>query len=326
MESALNKSLVSETASSADSVAEVHDISSSMKLVFYCFYVTVFSMALVGNTFALITCYKRYKVTASILLCFIASLALADLMFTLLSIFTFIAVVGESGWFGGNTFCKVHGVLIESCYTVSVLTLVAISRERLKAVSSPFSTAAQGSTGRIFLLVVIWMTGILTCTPLFNTYFVREDDNTGKKWCITEYMHNREGKIYYSIQAGLLFLLPLGFMSFAHIRIFQLLSYHVRSINSTIANKQHKVSKMLALVTLVFFICYGTFMIIRALRYLSIYNGDAIWRFGQMMIFAQAAVNPIIYCLYSKQFRVFFKKLICWRFRTDRYPHLLREV
>ena len=326
MESALNESFVSETGSSAESGADVHDISPSVKLVFYCLYATVFSLAFVGNTFALITCYKRYKVTASILLCFIASLALADLMFTLLSIFTFIAVAGKSGWFGGYTFCKVHGVLIESCYTVSVLTLVAISRERLKAVSSPILTVAQGSTRRIFLLVVIWITGILTCTPLFNTYYVREDDNTGKKWCVTKYMHDREGKIYYSIQAGLLFLLPLGFMSFAHIRIFQLLSYHVRSINSNISNKQRQVAKMLALVTLVFFICYGTFMIIRALRYLSVYNGDAIWRLGQMMIFAEAAVNPIFYCLYSKQFRMFFKKLICWRFRTDRYPHLLREV
>ena len=51
-------------------------------------------------------------------------------------------------------------------------------------------------------------------------------------------------------------------------------------------------------------------MIIRTLRYFYVYNGDAVWRLSQMMIFGQAAVNPIIYCFCSKQFRFSYKDLI----------------
>lgn len=300
----------------------VQGMSPLMMNIFYCLYATVFTLAFVGNIFALITCYKTYKVTTSVLLCYIASLASADLMFTLLSIFDLIAFIGHGDWFGGNPVCKIQSFLIESCYTVSILTLVAISYERLKAVSSPVLARAAPSRERTIILKIIWVIGIASCTPLLYAYYVRKDETNGNALCDNDYMGDEGRQIYYAIQAGLLFLLPLGFMSCAHVRIFQHLSSHVRTRSSITTDrrdglKQKKVTKMLAIVTLIFFICYGPFMVIRALRYFYVYNGDVMWRLGQMMIFGQAAVNPIIYCFYSKQFRFSFKDLIrCRGFRT----------
>ena len=300
---------------------EVEEISPMMTNIFYCLYAIVFTLAFVGNTFALITCYKTYKVTTSVLICYIASLATADLMFTLLSIFDLIAFIGKGDWFGGNPVCKIQSFLIESCYTVSILTLVAISFERLKAVSSPVLARAQRTTERTVILKVMWVIGIVSCGPLLYAYYVKKDETTGKSLCVNEHMGDIGRQTYYAIQAGLLFLLPLGFMCWAHVRIFQHLSSHVKTRHSITTDrgdglKQRKVTKMLALVTLVFFICYGPFMVIRALRYFYIYNGDTLWRMGQMMIFGQAAVNPIIYCFYSKQFRFSFKDLFRCRFST----------
>ena len=297
---------------------EEEGMSPTMRIIFYCLYAIVFTLAFMGNNFALITCYKTYKVTTSVLLCYIASLAFADLTFTLLSIFDLIAFVGKGDWFGGNPVCKIQSFLIESCYTVSILTLVAISYERLKAVSSPVLARAQRPTERTIILKVIWVIGIASCGPLLYAYYVKKEETTGKSLCVNEYMGDLGRQIYYAIQAGLLFLLPLGFMCCAHVRIFQHLSSHVKTRNTITTDrdglKQRKVTKMLALVTLVFFICYGPFMVIRALRYFYIYNGDELWRLGQTMIFGQAAVNPIIYCFYSKQFRFSFKDLLRCRF------------
>ena len=293
-----------------------------MRNMFYCLYAIIFTLAFVGNSFALITCYNTYKATISVLLCYIASLAFADLMFTLLSIFDLIAFIGKGDWFGGNSVCKIQSFLIESCYTVSILTLVAISYERLKAVSSPVLARAQRSTERTIILKIIWVIGIASCGPLLYAYYVKKEETTAKSLCVNEYMGDIGRQIYYAIQAGLLFLLPLGFMCCAHLRIFQHLSSHVRTRRNITADrdglKQRKVTKMLALVTLVFFICYGPFMVIRALRYFYLYNGDELWRLGQMMIFGQAAVNPIIYCFYSKQFRISFKDLLRCRFSTKK--------
>ena len=303
----------------SSTTVEVQGMSPLMTTIFYCLYAVVFTLAFVGNNFALVTCYKTYKVTTSVLLCYIASLALADLMFTLLSIFDLIAFIGNGDWFGGNLVCKIQSFLIESCYTVSILTLVAISYERLKAVSSPVLARAQRKTERTIILKVIWIIGVASCGPLIYAYYVKKEEETGKSLCVNENMGDIGRQIYYAIQAGLLFLLPLGFMSWAHVRIFQHLSSHAKTRNSLTTDtrdglKQRKVTKMLALVTLIFFICYGPFMVIRALRYFYIYNGDEVWRLGQMMIFGQAAVNPIIYCFYSKQFRFSFKDLLRCRF------------
>lgn len=318
----LNVTLANEDNSTT--VEEIEKMSPLMMNIFYCLYATIFTLAFVGNIFALITCYKTYKVTTSVLFCFIASLAGADLMFTLLSIFDLIAFIGQGDWFGGDPVCKIQSFLIESCYTVSILTLVAISYERLKAVSSPVLARAQPTDNRSIILKIIWVVGIASCTPLLYAYYVKRDENSDLSLCLNENMGDDGRQIYYAIQAVLLFLLPLGTMIWAHVKIFLHLSNHARTRISLRAKsgdglQQKKVTKMLAIVTLVFFICYGPFMVIRTLRYFYVYNGDAVWRLSQMMIFGQAAVNPIIYCFCSKQFRFSYKDLIrCRGFRkTD---------
>ncbi|XP_067033143.1 QRFP-like peptide receptor [Acropora muricata] len=301
---------------------DVSTMSPLMTVFLYCLYATVFSLALLGNTLSLITCYGSYKDTASVLLCFIASLASADLLLTLLSIFNLIAFIGNGHWVLGGLICKAHSFLIESCYTVSILTLVAISRERLRAVSSPLLARVEGSAERKLILVGIWVTGILTCTPLLYAYHIVEDKETGKSQCLNTQMGDKGRQIYYSIQAGLLFLGPLAFMTWAHIRIFKLLSIHERTRNSLLSVSdegqglhQNKITKMLAVVTVIFFVCYGPFMVIRELRYFYVYNGMEIWKLSQMMIFIQAAVNPIIYCFYSQQFRHTLKDFFCCCFK-----------
>ena len=208
------------------------NMSPLMKNSLYCVYATVFSLAFVGNTFALITCYKTYKVTTSVLLCFIASLASADLMFTLLSIFDLIAFIRDGDWFGGNPVCKIQSFLIEASYTVSILTLVAISRERLNAVSSPVLARAQRTAHRIVLSIIIWVLGIATCTPLLQAYYIKKEEDTGKSLCVNENIGDLGRQTYYTVQAGFLFILPLTFMIWAHSQIFRLLSKHVRTRKS----------------------------------------------------------------------------------------------
>ena len=245
------------------------EFSPLMSAIFACYYSVIFVLASVGNVLALLTCYKTYRTTTSVLLCYIASLATADLMFTLLSTFD-LAYFFVGTWVGGNAVCKIQSFFIETSYTASILTLVAISYERLKACVN----TSWGDEGR---------------------------------------------QIYYGIQAVLLFLVPLGIMIWAHVKIFRSLGQHITARNKIITNshegvKQRKVTKMLAVVTLLFAICYIPFIVIRALRYFYAYTGDEVWRLVQLLVFTQAAFNPIIYCLYSNQFRLSYKDLLRCRF------------
>ena len=65
---------------------------------------------------ALLTCYRKYCSSRSILLCYISSLAAADLLFAILSTVD-VSYFFLEDWPGGNSLCKIQGTLIEICCT-----------------------------------------------------------------------------------------------------------------------------------------------------------------------------------------------------------------
>ncbi|XP_031553249.1 QRFP-like peptide receptor [Actinia tenebrosa] len=282
------------------------------------YYVIVFLMATLGNLFALLTCYKNYKVTTTtILLSYIASLALADLLFTLLTPVDLAAFLASS-WISGQFVCRFQSFLIETSYTASVLTLAMISRERLVAVTTPLLARSQRIKQRKLIPVVIWVISIASCSPLLYAYIIVKDNDSVLQ-CVNIGWGDQGRQIYYSIQGLLLFLFPLMYMIYSHYRIFRVLkkSEAMRK-RMTIkpgsqSLQQRKITKMLAVVTCIFVTCYFPFMLVRTLKYFYVFNNDMLWRLVQLMIFTQAAVNPVVYCFYSKQFRTVFKDLMWCR-------------
>ena len=299
---------------------QTEGFSPLAKDIFICYYSVVFFAACMGNVLALLTCYKTYRTTNSILLCYIASLATADLLFTLLSTFD-LAYFFVGDWVGGNGVCKLQSFLIESSYTVSILNLVAISYERLKAVLSPVMVRARRRRHGTFVPQLTWCASIVVCTPLLYAYSVEKDED-GNNLCVNTTWGDKGRQIYYGIQAVLLFLVPLSFMTWAHVKIFRVLGQHITARNKVIRGfregvKQRRATKMLALVTLLFTICYVPFVVIRTLRYFYVYTGDEVWKFAQLLIFTQTAFNPMIYCFYSNQFKLSYKDLLRCRFKVN---------
>ena len=297
-----------------DSLAGFSPLVSS---IFIAYYAVVFTIATVGNGFALVACYKNYSISSALILSYIASLASADLMFALLSMFDLVYFI-QGDWPGGEPTCKIQGTIIETSYSASVLTLVAISYERKKAVSKPFLALSQSKNRRHYLPAAIWVVAMMSTVPLLYAYSTFEDHN-GKLWCLNETWGDVGRQVYYGIQAVLLFLVPLGFMVWAHIKIFKTLKRHVRTssvMGATTVDpmQQRRVTKMLFAVTIAFSVCYVPFIIIRTLRYFYVYSGDEIWRLVQLLIFTQTAVNPIIYCFYGRMFKISYRDILRCKF------------
>ena len=99
---------------------------------FTCVSFLIFLSSIVGNSFVLWLCYKLKRQRESSLTCYIANLAIADVAFTVLTIFDLMWT-----WVGGEISCKLQSFVIEACHSTSILTLVLISFERLKAVVDP---------------------------------------------------------------------------------------------------------------------------------------------------------------------------------------------
>ena len=243
--------------------------SPVMRILVVSYYSVIFLLAGGGNVLALLTCYRKSRGSTSVVLCFIANLATADLIFTLLTTFD-LAYFLTGSWFGGTATCKAQNFLIETTYMVSVLTLVAISHERVRSVSAKKLVRSARVAKRKILIASIWTLSTLTCAPVLYASIIKLDENFNSLCVNTAWGHTGR-EVYYTVRIVLLLVPALGFMTWAHWKIFQALRRHIVSStpsfkNSIESSTQQRITKMLAMVTVVFIICYIPFAFIRTLR------------------------------------------------------------
>ncbi|KXJ20333.1 C-X-C chemokine receptor type 2 [Exaiptasia diaphana] len=255
-----------KTDNGTDTMNFVEKTPLVLLILYSMLYIVTYLIAIVGNIMAMLTCYKNYRITTSILLVYIASLAIADLLFTLLTTFDYVYFFTNS-WPGGNAVCKLQGFFVETSYSASILTLVAISYERYRSVASKGLARSQRIERRTIISKGIWVFSVLISLPLLYGYSVIEENKTGRLLCVNHVSWGDRGRqIYYTCQAGFIYLLPLSFMIWAHWKIFQVLKVHAaKKMVSSVECKQRKITHMLAVVTLIFFACWSPFIGVRAL-------------------------------------------------------------
>ncbi|XP_068676675.1 QRFP-like peptide receptor [Montipora foliosa] len=280
------------------------------------FYCVVFLLSVVGNVVVLCICYRMIKINRqSSIKFFIANLAFSDLTFTLLSLLNCINFFWT--WLGGNATCKLQGFLIEACYTTSIMTLVVISFERRKAVVTPFEVRMGASEGtHRNLIAAIWLTGFMTASPLLHAYEV-ETTKSGSLICSNDPFGDPGRQVYYSIHAVCIFIVPLTYMIYAQRTIFKTLRSRVfpiqNSFTTASTDRHRKVAKTLAALTVAFTVCWAPFIIVRTLMYFYLTDGGYYWRACQLLIFLNAALDPILYGIYGENvrghFQYFFRRI-----------------
>lgn len=314
-----------------DSTAE-HDarnglsLNSFMGIFFMCFYIVVYTTSSVGNTVVLYICAKNGRNAAAFqpartgfFNLYIANLAIADLLFTQLTIFDAVYAILDE-WTMGAMLCKLQGFLVELCYSAGILTLIAISRERLKSMSDlRMKSRLQRIKERKTRSKIVWILAILLCSPLFYAYHLTEEISHGNIiQCTNDAWSHVGRRIYYSITAVILFILPLMIMVWTQLKIKRVFKSQVaptQQIAVSMRARQRKASRMLGAVTIVFFAFWSPFILTRTLRYFSWYEGVMIWKLSQLLTIASAAANPFIYSFYSTHFRVYIKRFVTCRCR-----------
>ena len=223
-------------------------------------------------------CYKRRG--SSSLRWFIANLAIADLTFALLSILDIISFLWT--WVGGQVTCKIQCFWIEACYTTSIMTLVLISFQRIKAVLHPFNARLSNAEGAKRKVVALWIGSFVVCSPLLYACQVTLD-LSGQIICTNKPFGYLERQIYYSIHAVCFFIVPLMYMIYAQTAVFLALIRSSRRVFATsYTNRHRKVAKTLAALTLAFIICWSPFMIVRTLMYFHLLSEGLVWRASRL--------------------------------------------
>ena len=296
-------------------MAKNDGISLPLVILGSCFYFFAYAFAITGNCFVLSVCYKRSG--SSSLRWFIANLAIADLTFALLSILDIISFLWT--WVGGQVTCKIQCFWIEACYTTSIMTLVLISFQRIRAVLHPFNARFSDAEGAKRKVVALWLGSLVVCSPLLYAYQVVTLDLSGQIICTNRPFGDLGRQIYYSIHAVCFFIVPLVYMIYAQTAIFLALIRSSRRVFPTqnafatsYTNRHRKVAKTLAALTLAFIICWSPFMIVRTLMYFHLLSEGHVWRASQLLVMLNTVLDPILYGIYGENlnFRQYLRQII----------------
>ena len=310
-------------------MAITNNFSTLIVVLFAVFYTSVFILSTVGNTWVLVTCYKTLKRRNFPFMWLLATLASADLSFTLLTVFNSVGYFEQ--WVGGNSTCKLQGFLLEASYTASIITLVMISYQRRKALTDPFNARTRSWPHREFTkLVIIWGLSLAVCSPLLRIYFVRTNEN-GELVCVTEAREDTNPKLYYSLHTTFFFAIPLLYIMLTQCRIFHTLRTSVVPISNLYmkrSNQRHrKAAKTLLALTIAFMLCWSPFMITRTLIYFQMASPGLVWRASQLLIFLNAALDPLLYGFFGGNLKSSLRRVLldlrnnynlCYHRRVDR--------
>ena len=292
-----------------------------MVVFFGILYSTVFIMSTVGNAWVIATCYKNLKQRHFPLMWFVANLAASDLLFTLLTIFNVISFF--YGWVGGDISCKLQGFFVEATYTTSITTLGAITFQRLKAITHPFNARMDSWARKEYIkLAIIWFLCLVVCSPLLQMYRVETQEN-GANVCVNTTWGNTGRQIYYSLHAAFFFAIPLCYMIRTQTVINRALRTSVVPVisNSFIHNssqRHRKVARTLVALTIAFVICWSPFMITRTLMYFHLASPGLGWIACQLLIFLNAALDPILYGYFGGNLKSIFKRVVSCNFAGKR--------
>ncbi|XP_030638775.1 trace amine-associated receptor 4-like [Chanos chanos] len=311
---------------------------SVIRVAMYAFIVTTILMTACGNLLVIISIsYFRQLHSPTNFIIF--SLAMVDCSLgCFIMPFSMVRSV-EGCWYLGKHFCKIHSSLDMMLCSTSVMHLCLVSVDRYWAISQPLQYKTKITTFKILLFVVIiWMFSFIFSFGVVFSEITSVGLEMPLNPCVGScaLIANKQWAI---INALVLFFIPGTVMVSVYMRIFHIANKHVRVIsnrmatvnchelkNQTSEQRERKAAKTLALVVIVFILCWMPFFITIVvdpfLNFLTPVNiFDALIWFA----YFNSVCNPVIYAFFYPNFRKAFKIIMAKMFGLKNASHVLQS-
>ncbi|MGH0139130.1 UNVERIFIED_CONTAM: hypothetical protein FKN15_068851 [Acipenser sinensis] len=275
-------------------------------------YSLIILLGLVGNSLVIYMIVK-YKNMRTVTNYFIANLALADLMVDSLCLpFTLVYTLLDE-WKFGAVMCHLVPYSQALSVHVSTLTLTVIALERHRCIV--FHLGQRVSVRTSFVVIALtWLVAAILAGPLaiFREYRYEEIPSINLKIavCSEKWPHgnNSDGTIYSLSMLLLQYVLPLGIISYAYVRIWIKLKNHVSPCSRSDSHyRRRKTTKMLVMVVVVFGVCWLPFHVFQLASDL-----DLIMKFEEykllytvfhVIAMCSTFANPLLYGWMNKNYR-----------------------
>ncbi|KAI4902929.1 hypothetical protein NFI96_002391 [Prochilodus magdalenae] len=286
---------------------------------------TIFLVAVVSNIAAFTLVLQERRVVDSTL--FTLNLFLGDLLFV--STIPLIIVVRWTGsWRLGSTACRVVMYFVCLGGIVTIVTLAAISIERLLAILKMETTSNLNPKRASVVLVLIWVCSGVAVLPMFLFFEVAtviSQEQKEMQICCLMWPHLTGEIIWNAAFAALGFLFPAISIVISYSKILQIkkqskkrlrsiASQRDRVLNCPVSKQDYKLFRTLLILMVSFFIMWSpifvfTFLILVRNLQVDITITSTMFFWVMTFTMANSALNPVLYSVY--QLRYSWDKLCC---------------
>ncbi|KAJ8304340.1 hypothetical protein KUTeg_017923 [Tegillarca granosa] len=319
-----------------DGVQSADDELGQTRVVTVCLTLLFFIIGVVGicgNSLVIFAVIFNKKMRTSMTNLLITNLAFADLVIMVFGIPETIQFMMRRGWTLERIACKVNRYILVTSLYGSVLTLIALCVERYIAIIHPIKAHIVCNKRRIVVVLgCIWPCALLTGLPtlIFNDVTLGHPQIPVSYCMITfPYNHVMYFKIFKYVESVLFYFIPLGIQ----LTLYVFISKHlfvgsdrlhrrvtIRNVNGSHLDRlsealqaRRGVVKMLMLSVIVYFISYSPNQILLICTTISpttFHQTFSYQVFTMIIANLNSAANPVLYSIFSQNFRQCFRYII----------------
>ncbi|XP_032885992.1 probable G-protein coupled receptor 83 [Amblyraja radiata] len=299
---------------------ETESKNPTVKALLIVAYSVIIVISLFGNVLVCQVVIKNKRMHSATSL-FIANLAVADIMITLLNTpFTLVRFV-NSNWVFGKLMCHVSRFAQYCSVHVSVLTLTAIALDRQQIIMNPLKPRMSKAKGVIYI-IIIWIlaTGFSLPHAIYQK-LLKVEYRKARVRSLCLHSFPQPADLYWKYMDLstfiLLYVLPLLIITVAYTAVAKRL--WLRNAIGDITAEQYfahrrkkkMMLKMLMLVVVVFAVCWfplNCYVVLVSSK--AINTNNALYFTFHWFAMSSTCYNPFIYCWLNANFRSEFKSLL----------------
>ncbi|KAK3601039.1 hypothetical protein CHS0354_029263 [Potamilus streckersoni] len=322
------------TSTRVSNVVIVEAAKSDIVIFLSMLFFIIGAVGIIGNSLVIFAVIFSRKMRGSMTNLLITNLAVADLAIMVLGIPEIVQFMMNKGWTFDSLTCRINRYILVTSLYGSVLTLISLCVERYIAIIHPIKAHILCNRRRIVVVLgCIWPCSWIAGLPtfFFNTVKLGHPE-TGIKYCVIMFPHNPDlyFMIFKLIESIAFYFVPLVvqltmyavvsrhlFIGSAHLHR----TYTVRNQNgmsmerfSEAIQARKGVVKMLMVSVIVYFLSYSpnqVLLIINFIRPQSFHENWSFLVFTMIIAYVNSAANPILYSIFSQNFRECFHSILC---------------
>ena len=300
-----------------------------LQLVRFILDAVIFLFGVLGNGLVCVVIIRE-NLFRSLAYCLIFNLAVSDLGVILFSLPFGVLRTEDIPWPFGEFGCKVLYPLSDIFHGVSIASITAIAVFRYRGIISGHSMSQKTAVKKAkIVILLIWLFSfILFVLPLLFV-MAYGHDSRGEVYCLPWFPDVLYFKLYQAETVLLTYLLPLGIILFTYLRIrsrlHESIALHSKirresrstttsqrgSRTQSASDRNFKALRVLTPVVVVFAV---TMLPYNVFRVIDIFLNTS--RFEYLLLFfkicilffvCNSSANPLIYALFSEEFRKAFK-------------------